>query len=157
VATTAAETYLQHAVPEQEDVDTEEGLLHVGRLINCITQCNELEFKLAYEGDSELDRDRLRTCENELALLVNTLPDPQCLNEISLTCNPDVFLETLMGNIRNTLNSFQAWQKKVKNARCASITAELTSLKINFSWNADRIFRFGGWSHKGCGTFSKNQ
>jgi hypothetical protein len=53
VATTAAETYLQHAVPEQADVNTEEGQLHVGRLINCITQCNELEFKLAFEGDSE--------------------------------------------------------------------------------------------------------
>jgi hypothetical protein len=35
---------------------------------------------------------------------------------IELTCNLDIVLKTLMGNIRTSLISFQDWHKKVKNA-----------------------------------------
>jgi hypothetical protein len=38
----AAETYLQHAVRDQADVDIEAGLDHVGRLISKLLQCNDI-------------------------------------------------------------------------------------------------------------------
>jgi hypothetical protein len=53
VATAVVETYLQHAVVDQQDVDIEEGLLHVGRLIAMIKKCNNIDFSLAFEGICE--------------------------------------------------------------------------------------------------------
>jgi hypothetical protein len=127
LATAVAETYLEHAVREQQDVDVQEGLLHIGRLIEKISQCNELEFKANFESDPnnysiELD-DRMQ----ELYRLLESLPEPHHFNEIELMCAPDVFLEVLMGNIRNSLLSFQAWIQKVKMAKINSI---ITTLNI---------------------------
>jgi exonuclease III len=141
VATSAAETYLLHARAEQADVDVAEGLLHIGRLIEKIIQCNELEFNMNFEPDPERYKQELDLCSSELDLLVNTLPDPERLNEIELTCTPDTFLEILMGNIRNSLISFQVWQQKVKTARANNIITSLNQLKINYFDNQETIFR----------------
>jgi hypothetical protein len=93
VATSVAETFLHHAVPDQEDVDIEEGLRHVSRLISCIAKCNELEFNYAMNSIPIENHVELGDNEDELQYLVNTLPDPGRLNEIRLTCEPDVFLD----------------------------------------------------------------
>jgi hypothetical protein len=69
------------------------------------------------------------------------MPDPDLLNDITLTCTPDSFLEVLMGNIRNTLISFQAWIKKIKSAKVTSLSRQLAHLKVNFADNEDAIFR----------------
>jgi hypothetical protein len=63
----------------------------------------------------------------ELYRLLESLPEPHHFNEIELMCAPDVFLEVLMGNIRNSLLSFQAWIQKVKMAKINSI---ITTLNI---------------------------
>jgi hypothetical protein len=81
VATAVVESYLQHAVEEQEDVDVREGLLHVGRLIEKIVQCNEIEFNMHFESDPGNYEHELAQKSTELDGLVNTLPDPQRLNE----------------------------------------------------------------------------
>jgi hypothetical protein len=114
VAVAITETYLHHADPHQPDVDVEEGLHHVGRLIEKITQCNEVEFTLAFDGENEIDRNNLTLLQEELERMVLTLSDPARLNEISLTCDPDVFLEVLMGNICSSILGFQAWVQKTK-------------------------------------------
>jgi hypothetical protein len=117
VDTAVAESYLQHADREDPDLDIEEGLLHVGRLINQIKKCNDIEFEINFNGVNDNLISSLRAERDELKHLVCTLPDPERLNEIKLTCAPDIFLETLMGNIRNSLISFQAWITKVGNAK----------------------------------------
>jgi exonuclease III len=139
VAVAATETYLHHADPHQPDVDVEEGLQHVGRLIEKIMQCNEVEFKLAFDGENETDRNILKLLQEELESMVLTLPDPGRLNEISLTCDPDIFLEVLMGNIRNSILSFQAWVQKTKNARANLLIVNLNRLKINYNDNLESI------------------
>jgi exonuclease III len=140
VSTSVIETYLHHAQEEQEDVDIQEGLLHVGRLINLISRCNELDFLIAFEGNSQEKTTDLQRCSDELTMLVNTLPDPDRLNDIILNCSPDIFLEVLMGNIRNSLIGFQTWHKKVKTARANSIILNLTKLKNNYNENYNLIF-----------------
>jgi hypothetical protein len=135
VATASAETYLQHAVRDQADVDVEAGLDHVGRLITKLLQCNDIEFNMALNGESVIERRALQDCEEELYLLVNTLPDPERLNDIVLSCTPDIFLDVLMGNIRNSLISFQAWCSKIKSARTRLITNDLNVLKKNYTVN----------------------
>jgi hypothetical protein len=49
VTAAVLETYLQHAVEGQRDIDVAEGLLHVGRLINKISVCNEIEFNMNFD------------------------------------------------------------------------------------------------------------
>jgi hypothetical protein len=140
VETATAETYLQHADRNQPDLDLEEGLLHVGRLINKIKTCNDIEFEIAFRsGNPDLVRN-LDHEREELCALVDTLPDPERLNEITLTCDPDIFLEILMGNIRNSLISFQAWMIKVRNARKNNLTLSLYRLKQDYKINCDLIF-----------------
>jgi hypothetical protein len=139
VAVAVTETYLHHADPHQPDVDVGEGLLHVGRLITKIMQCNEVEFKLAFDGENEADRNNLKLLQEELDHMVLTLPEPARLNEISLICDPDIFLEVLMGNIRNSVLSFQAWVQKIKNARANFLIGNLNRLKIHYNDNIDCI------------------
>jgi hypothetical protein len=139
VAAAAVETYLQHAVQDQPDVDVDEGLEHIGRLIAKILQCNEIEFNLAMHGIPSTNDANLQACHEELYALVNTLPDPTRLNEIELSCAPDIFLDVLMGNIRNSLISFQAWINKVRQAKSRVIITNLNTLKADYMPNFSLI------------------
>jgi exonuclease III len=139
VAAAAAETYLHHADPDQADVDIPEGLAHVGRLIEKNLQCNEKEFSLAISGSDNNDTATLQQCESELLGIVDSLPVPERFNEIILNCAPDVFLDVLMGNIRNSLISFQAWITKIKNARTSILINNLNFLKRDYTANETSI------------------
>jgi hypothetical protein len=139
VAVAVTETYLHHADQHQPDVDLQEGLHHISRLISKIKQCNEVEFNIAFNGDNQVDCDNLLVYQDELDILVSTLPDPARLNEIILTCNHDTFLEVLMGNIRNSILSFQAWVQKIKNAKANFLIVNLNRLKVNYNDNLEAI------------------
>jgi hypothetical protein len=144
VATAVVESYLQHAAAEQDDINIHEGLLHVGRLIEKIKQCNDTEFDIAFEGGNDQKLLLLNTYTNELELLVNTLPEAERLNDIVLSCSPDTFLEVLMGNIRNALIGFQTWVSKTKRAKANNIILTLNRLKTNYDTNSELIFRLEG-------------
>jgi hypothetical protein len=141
VATAVVETYLQHADIHQEDVDVDQGVLHVGRLIEKITQCNNIEFKIYFDNTGTNYATEYDIVTIELYYLVDTLPDPERLNEISVTCDPDTFLEVLMGNIRNALLGFQAWLQKTKSARANCLITSLNILKKDYVLNAEEMFR----------------
>jgi hypothetical protein len=51
-----------------------------------------------------IKKNQLITYSNELEYLVDTLPEAGRLNEISLTCNPDVFLEIYLWATLGTLS-----------------------------------------------------
>jgi hypothetical protein len=90
-----------------------------------MVKCNEIEFDIMFSGSSDEKLLELENSETELYELVDLLPDPVHLNEIVLTCSADIFLEVLMGNIRNALISFQAWIQKCKQAKAAATTAQI--------------------------------
>jgi hypothetical protein len=54
-----------------------------------------------------------------------------------------------MGNIRNSLISFEAWHKKVKNAKISSISQNINILRCDYGRNADEIFRLEQGAQKG--------
>jgi hypothetical protein len=141
VATAAVETYLQHAVRGQDGLDLEAGLQHVASVIRLITQANDLEFDIAFEGSTDLKVLTLAGIQAEINLSVEDYPDPDLLNDIELSCTDDVFLEVMMGNIRNVLISFQAWLNKAKGARVTALNRQLHELKFNFADNFEEIFR----------------
>jgi exonuclease III len=140
VYTTVTETYLHHAVPDQPGLDIAEGLHHVARAVELIRQANDLDFDIAFNGSSNLKDMQLGGINAEIDLTVQEFPDPELLDDITLSCDPDIFLETLMGNICNTLISFQAWIVKVSNCKTNALTRQLVALKQNYMENCDEIF-----------------
>jgi hypothetical protein len=138
VAVAATESYLQHADPDGE-VDIQAGLLEVGNIISKIRDANELEFEIHFVGHTQLRELSLDGLNNEIKMLVEDLPGPQMLNTINLVCTNDIFLEVLMGNIRNALVSFQTWMRKVDNCKVSFLNRRLNLLKGDYISNQQEI------------------
>jgi hypothetical protein len=97
VATTAAETYLHHAVPGQPGLDLAEGLQHVGRLVQLIRDANDIEFELSFNEKCSRKEHMLSGLNTEISIEVENLLDPDLLNDISLTCTPRYFSGSING------------------------------------------------------------
>jgi hypothetical protein len=92
---------------------------------------------MCFNGTNNFQEMMLSGLNTEIELEVDLLPEPALLDDITITCNPDIFLEVLMSNVRNTLISFQAWISKTKGAEVCAITRSLNSLKSNYTENCD--------------------
>jgi hypothetical protein len=77
--------------------------------------------------------------DNEIKMLVDDLPEPENLNELGLLCTNDIFLEVLMGNIRNSLVSFQTWLQKLENSKVSFLQRKINFLKGNYDFNQEEI------------------
>jgi hypothetical protein len=140
VAVAAVETYLQHAAPDPE-LDVEEGLREVGNIISKIRDANEIEFSIHFEGSTAQKEMMLEGLNTEICMLIEDLPGPNMLNLINLNCANDIFLETLMGNIRNSIVSLQTWYSKVTQCKTSMLTRRLNVLKSDYINNQNEIFQ----------------
>jgi hypothetical protein len=134
-----AESYLQHAAPNQPVIDIEVGLREVGFLVEEIRAANDMELELL---NSATDQNLQHNYEAVLASIrerLENFPDPDELNTIVLNCDGDIFLEVLMSNVRNTLISFQTWLKNVKNFKKSLLLKEINSEKAALLPNWDSI------------------
>ncbi len=153
VAAAAADTYLAHATPGQPDPRGEpqyvfhiagEDLIEgqkaiVGQLLAAINNHNNKKQKIETEGTNNLLELELATLNMEIRDLREHLWDPETYGKLSLTCDDDVFLEVLMGNIKGSVVSFQSWVKKVDNARKSLLIKSITNLRSDFNANAELI------------------
>ena len=64
---------------------------------------------------------------------------PEQLDWINLNCPDNTFLEVLMGNIRNSVISFQSWTKKVSNLKKSLLISRINVLRDNFIANSNKI------------------
>ena len=67
------------------------------------------------------------------------MPTPEQLDQINLNCPDNTFLEVLMGNIRNSVISFQSWTKKVSNLKKSLLISRINVLRDNFIANSNKI------------------
>ena len=74
-----------------------------------------------------------------LELNRTNMPTLEQLDLINLDCSDDIFLEVVMGNIQNSVISFQAWTKKVSNLKKSILTSRINVLRDNFIANSDKI------------------
>jgi hypothetical protein len=140
VAVATVETYLQHAALDP-DLDVEEGLREVGNIISKIRDANEMEFSIHFEGHTVQKEFILEGLNSEIRMLVDDLLGPKMLNLINLNCTNDIFLEILMGNIRNSIVSLQTWYRKVEQCRTSLLTRRLNMLKCDYVSNQHEIFQ----------------
>jgi hypothetical protein len=87
------------------------------------------------DPDSYAQRERIR---NRIQVLTNTL-NLNVLERIDLQCEPDIFMETLLNNLKNDVISHQIFMRKVKKMKIKQLTDTLLMLKKNYTGNALRI------------------
>jgi hypothetical protein len=60
---------------------------------------------MCFNGTNNLQEITLSGLNTEIELEVDLLPEPALLDDITITCNPDTFLEVLMGNVKRQKRS----------------------------------------------------
>ena len=64
---------------------------------------------------------------------LNTLPPLEFFENLSRSCDPDIFFETLVLGIKSTALSFQNHHYKILNSRKMSLEKDLKNLKKNYT------------------------
>jgi exonuclease III len=71
--------------------------------------------------------------------LIENLPW-EAIKNSELTINDDIFLETLMSDLKNDICSFQSHLKITRSLRRTNMIKKLNNLKLNYRENAEEIF-----------------
>jgi exonuclease III len=130
--------FLQHAVPDPA-YNLDRGLVEVGNFIRIMRDLNNNELSLALNKDDNNLIVTNRRLNDLLAEQRRLLPTPDQLNILVLDCEPDLFLDVLVNNIRNEIISFQSWAHKANNIKKSSLIKTLDSLKQDYLANGAEI------------------
>ena len=111
----------------------------MGAFITLLRKINDIEYNITLNGPTDL---KILSKDNkiaELAVKRTTLPNPGELNNIVLSCPDDTFLEVLMGNLRNSIISFQSWVRKNQYLKKSLLVNRINSLRDKFLINSHLI------------------
>jgi hypothetical protein len=130
-----AETYLQHAadLPNKNDL-----LRMVGQLKLLFYNAGLLWSDRPGEEVPEEDIRAREGRLNTIRYLLQNL-DLNVLENAALSCDDDVFMETLVNNVRNETCSYQAFYISETKKRFLDGAKKLKTLKSNYTDNADEI------------------
>jgi hypothetical protein len=139
VKSTVAETYLQNCTDREANVINANFLLNVcGTIKQLVRDCGPpLEFCIGENQDLDHDERRNRKI-TRLQILCNSLNIP-VLENVELNCNPAVFMETLLNNIKIETISHQIFIRKCKKNKLNSMTNRLRNLKKDYVNNIVHI------------------
>ena len=144
VSCTVTECYLHHVDPDRAgpDVDINTGLRNIGEYRNKIREINQLDMDIAGNNDphrvARLDLEREGKLRELEEIRLNQ-PSPEALDMLPLSCEDDNFMEVLLSDIKGSILSLQAWQRKVPNIKKGNLIAEINNLRNDFIIHADRI------------------
>jgi uncharacterized protein YlxW (UPF0749 family) len=65
----------------------------------------------------------------------------QALEAGQLSCDPQIFMETLLLNVKNEVTSHQSFMRKQKNAKKAWLLKKLAELKVHYNENQAEILQ----------------
>jgi exonuclease III len=140
VKTSVSETYLIHAADNVIHGIRKENLVHTcGTIRNLIRECGPpIEYRLGENVTEENTRVRARklVCVEFLAGTLNL----HHFETLNLTVTPDLFMETLLNNLKNDVISHQSFIRKVKKEKINCLIKTLSELKNNFLANEEEIF-----------------
>ncbi len=140
VKITVVDTYLTHLDPAHDRNFRAELTERVGNCLQKIREINDMESQLINNDFDPLTHQARKNRINELTELLDELPSDYDLDSYKLSCDNDIFLEVLLGNIKNAVLSFQSWIRKTKNIRKNALVKRVNTLKENFKCNANEIF-----------------
>ena len=134
IAGAVFDTYAAHLNPNFQGVNSVELELKVGQLLSTIKEINDIDYVLAGGGEGTRDPTHILLTSRKdkidsLVFLLSTLPTADELALYELSCNDDVFLEVLMGNIKNSLVSFQSFLRKIKRLKTNNLCKKINNLR----------------------------
>jgi hypothetical protein len=139
VAATMCETYLLHTdTPFVSGRSKDDILSNCGNIKKLVKECGPpVHLIIGALSDEEAITERSRKV-TRLLIMQNNLPVRE-VTDLILSCDPDVFFETLMNNLRNEVCSHQTFMRKAKFKKIESTKNKLVELKKDYTANSVRI------------------
>jgi len=155
VLASVLDTYLIHVDADDADnirIATPPGVHHaegfnpiraeqtkVGNLLSLIR-----DYNLVYEQSLNDPQNRLISLElaaknTEITILKNSLLSFEIIEQLKIIPSADIFLETLLSNVKGNVISFQQWIKKTENSRKAKIVNKIREIRTNPDPDFERI------------------
>jgi hypothetical protein len=136
------ETHLQHADLDRNlTLDQKNDLLNIigtnYQRIQTLKNLKERSAETDYDENLQMEIDRLRALIN---MDILDLPEPVFFENLSLSCEDDLFFEILINNMRNSALSIQSASFKNLKLKTSRLKNLLKELKMNFDVNANEIF-----------------
>jgi hypothetical protein len=135
-----AETYLIHWAEDNFE-QNRQLLINTCGIIRALIREAGPSFEIrAEDGFTEEDLESRSRKLVRLQILTNSL-NIGMLENIRLTTTPDVFMETLLLNVKNDVISHQTFIRKKKFEKIASLKKNIERLKTNFDINSELIWQ----------------
>ncbi len=134
------DSFLSHLCPYTHGALINELSNLVGNLAYMIHEINDIEAKMLLKPANVTELTRLYNNKmRDIVEISEHLPTNIFYENVTLTCDWDVFLEVMLGNIKNEIISFQSWSRKAKNAHRNILTKQVNHLREDFLNNSGKI------------------
>ncbi len=143
VGITVVDTYINHLLPDNNisDIDIARYKVIIGDVLVNQQQLNVCKLQLAQSGFNQELNDRVNELREHITVQLNSLPPLEVLENCSISCERDTFLEILIMCIKNSSLSHQHSFFKIKNAKKNFLEKKINMLKLDFNANAGEILR----------------
>ena len=139
-----AETYITHSIAlvGWDNLNREDAILLLG---NCRANFFRAGPPVDLLPDESIDENFLLRRANTIAgiLLEISVFEPERLNILELQCDPDVFMETLLNNVRNEVISYQRFIHKTSKKLKSDLILNLSEAKKSSPINYERVDLLG--------------
>jgi exonuclease III len=143
VAISVIDTYINHLVPDDNisDFDIARYKTLIGEVLANQNLLNACRLSLAESGFNQATLDRCDALRRNINLILADLPTIEILENCSLSCERDTFLEVLIMCVKNSSLGHQHNFFKIKNAKKTYLDKRISNLKQNFNANSGEILR----------------
>ncbi len=126
------ECYIQHCVVDGNFSEEQKGqiLLQIGTLMRNLVEIDDLKKIEATDGITPLLTMQIEGKRGEIHENLENLPSMEFLDRLTLTHNPDVFLETLILCVKNNALQEQRRAIKIKNIKKVNLYQESKALRM---------------------------
>jgi exonuclease III len=139
VAATVCETYLIHTEQQIIEGRIRNNLLELcGRMKWLIRDCGPPPELITGNQPSVIEIEERSRKIIRLQILKNSIDLPSVEN-VNLTCGNDIFLETLLINVKNEVVSHQSFMRKKKLEKIDELKKLIVELKSNYTENENKI------------------
>jgi len=141
IRVTVIDFYLQHVNPETYPRnELNDKLEQCGLIYYKIKKIGEEKTRILNAGGTEETNAEINRLREDIEGLFSHLPDNNSLQALELSCQPDVFFETLVMSIKNQALSQQAEYFRAKSERKKKLSKRLRELKATAKENLNMIF-----------------
>jgi exonuclease III len=143
IGVTVIDTYINHLLPDDQmsDIDIDRYKILIGTVLVDQNLLNACKLSLAEQGYNQAVVNRCEALRASINRNLSELPSIDVLENCTLSCERDAFLEVLIMSVKNSSLSHQHNFFKIKNAKKNSLDKKISNLKLDFNANSGEILR----------------